>query len=105
MTRDTIDYELGPILLNLVQKAQIDNHITAEEAELINRIQIDVRDLERTMKEAMKTKAGKSPKEIFLTKRDEILANAKQTALTDGIITKDEQDILDELIEKLKMYE
>lgn len=103
--RDKIPYEMGPLLIHIVQQAQADDYITHEEAEIINRIQLDVRELEKEIAAAIKSGAGKDPKSIFLAARDKILENAKQTALRDGKISADEQHLLDNLLQKLREYE
>jgi hypothetical protein len=102
---EKIPYEMGPLLIHIVQQAQADDYITHEEAELINRIQIDVRDLEKEIAESLKGNTGKTPKEIFMESKDKIIENARQTALRDGIISEDEQNLLDKLLQKLKEYE
>ena len=54
--RDKIPYEtsLSNLLINIVKQAQADGIITADEGELINRIQIDARDFEQEAAKGIK---------------------------------------------------
>jgi hypothetical protein len=104
--RDKIPYEtsLSALLLNIVKQAQADGVITADEGELINRIQIDARDFEQEVARAVKQ--GKtSLKEIFMDSRERMIKNATETAKRDGIISDDEEAIINKLIKELEDVE
>ncbi|MHA2401659.1 MAG: hypothetical protein ACXADH_01610 [Candidatus Kariarchaeaceae archaeon] len=101
--REKIPYEtsLSSLLLSVVRQAQADGIITADEGELINRIQIDARDFEAEVAKA--AKAGvTSLQEIFHSARERMVKNATETAKRDGIITEDEEAIINELISQLE---
>lgn len=100
--RDKIPYEtsLSSLLLSVVKQAQRDGIITGDEGELINRIQIDARDFETEVAKA--AKEGKtSLEEIFHNARERMVKNATETAKRDGVITEDEEAIINELISEL----
>ena len=101
--REKIPYEtsLSSLLLSVVRQAQTDGIITADEGELINRIQIDARDFEAEVAKA--AKAGvTSLQEIFQNARERMVKNATETAKKDGIITEDEEAIINELVSQLE---
>lgn len=103
--RDKIPYQtsIKSILLNVVKQAQADGIISSDESELINRIQIDARELETEIAKAKSE--GLSPKEVYLVARKRIVENATETAKLDGIITKDEEEIIKRLIAELDKLE
>ena len=101
--REKIPYEtsLSSLLLSVVRQAQADGIITADEGELINRIQIDARDFEKEVANAVKE--GKtSLQDIFHDARQRMIKNATETAKKDGTITEDEEAIINSLIEELE---
>jgi len=105
MEKKDIPYEISPMLLEIVKKAQEDAHITPEEAELISKIQSDIEALEAEITEAYHAGNEEAPINIYKEKKSWILDNAKKIALKDGTISSDEQAILDKLFEKLEEYQ
>ncbi len=105
LPRDKIPYELRSLELSLVKQAQKDGYISADEAELINRVQIDVREFENKIIELKKQYSEE--KNIKLIQSDafsQILKNATQTALKDGNITEEEEEMLKVIREKLSSF-
>ncbi len=105
MPRDKIPYDMHHLLVQLVKKAQEDGHITKDEAEVINQIQIDVRDLEKEIvtikQENPQLESSKWVKEAM----GRIIENSIRTAMADGIVSKDEEALINLLksqIEKLE---
>ncbi len=105
MDKKDIPYEISPMLLEIVKKAQEDAHITPEEAELISRIQVDIEALEAEITEAYHQGDEDAPINIYKEKKSWVLENARKIALKDGRISEDEQAILDKLFEKLEEYQ
>ncbi len=101
--RDKIKYEtsLSSLLLSVVRQAQADGIITTDEGELINRIQIDARDFEAEVAKAVKE--GKTDiKQIFIDTREKMIANATEIAKKDGVITPEEEAIINRLIKEFE---
>jgi len=95
---------LSALLLSIVKQAQADGIITADEGELINSIQIDARAFENEIAEAMRQ--GKtSLKEVFLSSKDKMIKNATATAKKDGVITEEEEAIINKLVRELENIE
>ena len=97
--RDKIDYKtsLSNLLINIVKQAQADGIITADEGELINRIQIDARDFEQEAAKALKE--GSS---TLTNVKSRMVERAREIAKKDGVITEDEEAIINKLIKELE---
>ena len=106
MTREKISYPIHLVLEGVVKQAERDGVITKEEADLINRIQIDARELEKRVKEFVETKQPTAEElETFLVEQREILIKqATEEAEKDGIISEDEKSIINRLIQELEKY-
>ncbi len=106
MTREKISYPIHLVLEGVVKQAERDGVITKEEADLINRIQIDARELEKRVKEFVETKHPTTEElETFLVEQREILIKqATEEAEKDGIISEDEKSIINRLIQELEKY-
>ncbi len=106
MTREKISYPIHLVLEGVVKQAERDGVITKEEADLINRIQIDARELEKRVKEFVETKQPTAEElEKFLVEQREILIKqATEEAEKDGIISEDEKSIINRLIQELEKY-
>ncbi|MDH5645736.1 MAG: hypothetical protein OEZ01_06990 [Candidatus Heimdallarchaeota archaeon] len=100
--RDKIPYgtSISSLLVSIVRQAQADGVITKDESELINRIQIDARDLEAKMVQAKKD--GLSLDDVLANSRTEIIKNATEIAKRDGVISNEEEAILNRLIKELE---
>ncbi len=106
MTREKISYPIHLVLEGIVKQAERDGVITKEEADLINRIQIDARELEKRVKEFVETKRPTAEElEKFLAEQREVLIKqATEEAEKDGIISEDEKSIINRLIQELEKY-
>lgn len=104
--RDKIPYEtsLSTLLLSVVRQAQADGLISRDEGELINRIQIDARDFETEIAKAMK-EGTTDFKELFQQTKGKMIRNATEIAKKDGIISEDEEAIINALIKELDKVE
>ncbi len=104
--RDKIPYEtsLSTLLLSVVRQAQADGLISRDEGELINRIQVDARDFESEIAKAMK-EGSTDFKEIFQQTKGKMIKNATEIAKKDGVITDDEEAIINRLINELDKVE
>ncbi|OLS25119.1 MAG: hypothetical protein HeimC2_19910 [Candidatus Heimdallarchaeota archaeon LC_2] len=104
--RDKIPYEtsLSTLLLSVVRQAQADGLISRDEGELINKIQIDARDFESEIARAMK-EGNTDFKEIFLKTKGKMIKNATEIAKKDGVISEDEEAIINKLIIELEKVE
>ena len=95
---------LSTLLTSIVKQSQEDGRISSEESELINRIQIDARDFENEI--AIAKREGKSSfSEIFNHTKEKMIFNATEVAKKDGIITEDEQAIINKLISELEAFD
>ncbi len=105
--RDKIPYEtsLSTLLESIVKQAQEDGRISSEESELIHRIQIDARDFEKEIVNAKKKAQGNiTIEEIFNISKKKMILNATEVAKQDGIITDDEQAIINKLVSELETF-
>lgn len=105
--RDKMPYgtSLSALLTSIVKQAQEDGRISSEESELINRIQIDARLFEKAVADAKSSsEGGMSIQEIFNLTKDKMIKNATEVAKEDGVITEDEQAIINKLISELEGF-
>ena len=104
--RDKIPYgtSLSALLVSIVQQAQTDGIITADESELINRIQIDARELEKEIASAPKD-GSVSMKDLVKAASARMIHNATEIAKTDGVITDEEEAIINRLVKELEKVE
>ena len=106
MPREKISYPIHLVLEGVVKQAERDGVITKEEAELINRIQIDARDLERRLREYIKDN-NPTPEQLeqyLKEQREQLIQQATEEAAKDGLISDDEKSIIDRLIQELEKY-
>ena len=99
--RDKMPYSLISLLISIVKQAQDDGRISAEESNLINRIQLDARQFENEIVKARK-EGNTSIAEIFNRAKTEMIKNATAVAKEDEIITEDEEKIINKLISELE---
>ena len=100
--RDKMPYSLTTLLTTIVKQAQADGRISADESNLINRIQIDARLLENEIVKARKEGNSSSIGEIFNRAKEEMIRNATAVAKEDEIISDDEENIINKLISELE---
>ena len=100
--RDKINYatSFNSLLEAIVRQAQEDGRISNEESELIHRIQIDARTFEAEVAKILKE--GGSLSDVFTKSKDTMIKNATEVAKNDGVITEDEQAIINKLISELE---
>ncbi len=106
MSREKIEYPIHLVLEGVVKQAERDGVITKEEAELIRKIQIDARMLEKNIQEYIKEKSpSKEELEQFIAnEKEKLIKQATEVAMADGIISNDEKGIIDRLVEELSKY-
>lgn len=99
--RDKMPYSLTSLLTTIVKQAQEDGRISAEESNLINRIQLDARELENEIVKA-RSEGNSSLTEIFNRAKENMIRNATAVAKEDDVITEDEEKIINKLISELE---
>ncbi len=101
--RDKIDYQtsLDSLLVDVVKQAQSDGLISREESELINKIRVSAREFEAEVVKAREEESGRSFNEIYTIARKRMIESATETAKQDGVITADEEAIINRLTEAL----
>lgn len=99
--RDKMPYSLTSLLTTIVKQAQEDGRISAEESNLINRIQLDARELENEIVKA-RSEGNSSLAEIFNRAKENMIRNATAVAKEDEFITEDEEKIINKLISELE---
>lgn len=99
--RDKMPYSLTSLLTTIVKQAQEDGRISAEESNLINRIQLDARELENEIVKA-RSEGNSSLAEIFNRAKENMIRNATAVAKEDDVITEDEEKIINKLISELE---
>ena len=107
MPRDKIEYTIKSILEGVVKQAERDGIITNEEAELINKIQVSARELEERLVRILKEERPSKEELNRIIDREKLnlIRDATEHAKKDGVITQDEQEIIDRLIKEFeKVY-
>ena len=106
MSREKIQYPILLVLEGIVKQAERDGVITKEEADLIRKIQIDARELEKNITEYVRQYSpSKEELEDFISKeKEKLIKKATDLAMEDGIISPDEKGIIDRLVQELSKY-
>ena len=102
MPREKIPYNLDELLIKLVKKAQEDGYISHDEAEVINQIQLDVRELEKEIVGLKKENPDQPAKALYKTALQNMIEKSVEVAMRDGVITKDEAALIDILKSQLE---
>lgn len=102
MPRDKIPYNLDELLVTLVKKAQEDGYISNDEAEVINQIQLDVRELEKEIVILKKENPEEPAESLYKNALQNMIEKSVKIAMQDGVITKDEEALINVLKSQLE---
>ena len=92
------NYSLNDLIESLIFKATKDGIITEDEQNLINQVQIDLENLETSVREANENAETRDVIEkIFKTSSANLIQNAISVARKDTNMSKDEKELIDEL--------
>ncbi len=90
---------MSSLLETIVKQAMDDGIISPEESLILSQIEVDIRSFEKEVARCIEEEGGLSE---ALTKncfKDKLLMSVKQLALEDGVISKDEEALINKLEE------
>ena len=90
---------LSSLFDSVMKQAMEDEILTPEESVLISQIEIDIRQFEKEVAKCIEEEGGISEALSTDCFKDKLIANVKKLALEDGVISKDEEAILNKLEE------
>lgn len=95
--KETFKPFLSSLFDAVMKQAMEDEVITPEESVLLSQIEVDIRAFEKEVAICIEEEGGMSDALTADCLKDKLIANIKKLALEDGVISKDEEALLNKL--------